>query len=362
MSGHEMDRTNHGATAVGHVEQTSADPVDYHPIPDPGVEPHVERYTDANPAAASRAARQIIMMLALSMLCSIAFVVIYFAVPRADVVKVGPLNSSALNVLLGLTGGLAVLLIGFSCIHWAKQLMSDEEMVQERHPIASTAADHDEMSAEWAAGVEQSGIGRRKIIGGMLAGAAGLVAIPAVVTLADMGPHPGPGMRRATIEKTIWAEGVKLVNDITYKPIKMADMEIGQLVNAEPENLEHLAHEDPEAYHREKAKAAIIIVRMNPDSIKVPESRKDWQVNGILAYSKICTHVGCPISLWEQKSHHLLCPCHQSTFDLGDSGVVVFGPAARSLPQLPITVDDEGYLVAQSDFHEPVGPVYWERG
>ena len=76
---------------------------------------------------------------------------------------------------------------------------------------------------------------------------------------------------------------------------------------------------------------------MDPNTIKIPESRKDWHVGGILCYSKICTHVGCPISLWEQQTHHLLCPCHQSTFDLGNSGVVVFGPAARSLPQLPIT-------------------------
>lgn len=100
---------------------------------------------------------------------------------------------------------------------------------------------------------------------------------------------------------------------------------------------------------------------MDPTQIKIPESRKDWQVGGILCYSKICTHVGCPISLWEQQTHHLLCPCHQSTFDLSNSGVVVFGPAARSLPQLPITVDADGYLVARSDFTVPVGPSFFER-
>lgn len=337
------------------------DQVEYHPIPDPGVEEHVERWTDVNQHAANRAARQVIMMLGLSMLCSLAFVVIYFAVDKREVLNFGPLHSNAQTTLLGLTGGLAVLLIGFSCIHWAKQLMNDEEVVDVRHPIASTPEDQAEMAESWQAGVSDSGIGRRKVIGGMLAGAAGLVAIPAVVTLADMGPHPGKGTRAATIEKTVWAEGVKLVNDITWKPIKASDMETGQLVNAEPEVLEHLMHEDPVAYQRAKAKAALIIVRMDPSSIKVPESRKDWQVNGILAYSKICTHVGCPISLWEQKSHHLLCPCHQSTFDLGDSGLVVFGPAARALPQLPITTDAEGYLIAKSDFTVPVGPSYFER-
>ncbi|MGO4956463.1 cytochrome bc1 complex Rieske iron-sulfur subunit [Luteococcus sp. Sow4_B9] len=337
------------------------DPVAYHPIQNPGLDEHVERWTDANPAAANRVARQIIGMLALSMLCSILFVVVYFGMPKDTIVNFGPFHSNAQSVLLGLTGGLAVLLIGFSTIHWAKQLMNDTEVIDLRDPIASNEADHEEMAAAWQAGVEDSGIGRRKVIGGMLAGAAGLVAIPAVVSLADMGPHPGKGTRAATIEKTIWAEGIKLVNDITFEEIKASDLEIGQMVNAAPANLEELAHEDHVEFHRARAKAAIIIVRMNPDSIKVPESRKDWQVNGILAYSKICTHVGCPISLWEQKSHHLLCPCHQSTFDLGDSGVVVFGPAARALPQLPITVDNEGYLVARSDFTVPVGPSYFER-
>ena len=100
---------------------------------------------------------------------------------------------------------------------------------------------------------------------------------------------------------------------------------------------------------------------MAPDEIRTQQG-ENWDVEGVLAYSRICTHVGCPVGLYEQRTHHLLCPCHQSTFDLTDSGNVVFGPAARRLPQLAITVDDEGYLVAQGDFAEPVGPSFWERG
>jgi ubiquinol-cytochrome c reductase iron-sulfur subunit len=144
-------------------------------------------------------------------------------------------------------------------------------------------------------------------------------------------------------------------------------MEIGQLVNAEPAIF---FETDAEGEHviegteliQEKAKAAVILVKMKPEDITPVEERENWGVEGILCYSKICTHVGCPISLWEQQTHHLLCPCHQSTFDLADNGKVIFGPAARALPQLPLMLDDEGYLVAQSDFLEPVGPSYWERG
>jgi ubiquinol-cytochrome c reductase iron-sulfur subunit len=103
------------------------------------------------------------------------------------------------------------------------------------------------------------------------------------------------------------------------------------------------------------------MVRMDPRDLTESQERAGWSYDGIVAYSKICTHVGCPVALYEQQTHHLLCPCHQSTFDMSDGAKVVFGPASRPLPQLPITVDDEGYLIAQDDFDEPIGPSYWER-
>jgi ubiquinol-cytochrome c reductase iron-sulfur subunit len=159
---------------------------------------------------------------------------------------------------------------------------------------------------------------------------------------------------------------MRLVNDVAGTAIKPSDVEIGQLINGEPSVF--FEEKDGEPLYegvrlaQAKTKAAIVIVRMKPEDITPLPDRRNWGVEGILCYSKICTHVGCPISLWEQQTHNLLCPCHQSTFDLADNGKVVFGPAARAVPQLPITVDSEGYLVAQSDFTEPVGPSYWERG
>jgi ubiquinol-cytochrome c reductase iron-sulfur subunit len=159
---------------------------------------------------------------------------------------------------------------------------------------------------------------------------------------------------------------MRVVRDVVGTPIKVTDLEIGNLVNAEPaaifevdENGEHII--EGVELQVAKSKGAVILVRMEPDDITHGDGRENWAVDGVVCYSKICTHVGCPISLYERTTHHLLCPCHQSTFDLADSGRVVFGPAARALPQLPLAVDDEGYLVAQSDFTEPVGPSYWER-
>lgn len=346
-----IERTTH-APSDGLDVYASPD----HPVDDPGLGEHVERYTDVDEAAGNRAYRQVVGMFALVPLLAVINLVIYFAVPRTAFLR--GLNINAQHLGLGLTGGLMVLLIGVGCIHWAKQLMSDQERVEYRHPVRSSDSDRQAIVAQIDQGIAESGLSRRRMIGSGLAAAVGLSVLPALVLLGDLGPAPTKARRAVTLEKTIWAEGVRLVNDVTYEPIKAAAMEIGQLVNAQPENLKDLHGSQ---FQQAKAKSSIIIVRMDPNSIKIPDSRKSWQVNGILCYSKICTHVGCPISLWEQQTHHLLCPCHQSTFDLGDSGVVVFGPAARALPQLPITMDASGYLVARSDFTVPVGPSYFER-
>jgi ubiquinol-cytochrome c reductase iron-sulfur subunit len=351
--GHEVDSEAQRSAELATVRDDER-----YPVPDPGLEEHLPRLTDVDEKAFDRATRQVATMFGLVPLLAIGFVVIYFAVPRDMTVNVGFLDTNAKNFGLGVTAGLALLLIGLGAVQWGRQLMDDHEMVDHRHGAASTEEDVEYVMRELEAGTDESRIRRRKVLGYSLVGALGALALPLIVSFADLGPWPTRRVRAATIESTIWKQGIRLVHDITYEPIKASEMVIGQLVNAQPENLQ-----DFEGTQQlvERAKASIIIVRMDPNSIKIPDSRRDWQVGGILCYSKICTHVGCPISLWEQQTHHLLCPCHQSTFDLGDSGLVVFGPAARALPQLPITIDADGYLVARDGFAVPVGPSYFER-
>jgi ubiquinol-cytochrome c reductase iron-sulfur subunit len=330
------------------------------PIADPGLPAHVPRPTDVDPAAEKRAERQIATFFGLSSVMAILFCVAYIALEVGE----SPdefLGMGASNVALGVTLGLALLFIGIGAIQWSRKLMNDTEIIEMRHPSRSSDADRTEAIAAFNAGVSDSGIGRRPLIRNSLLGAMGTLALPAIIALRDLGPTPGD-----VLYHTVWKEGMRLVNDVAGTPIKPEWVRIGQLVNAEPDVFFHPEDYDSEPYEGHelqaaKAKAAIIIVRMQPDDITPTKERENWGVGGILAFSKICTHVGCPISLWEQQTHHLLCPCHQSTFDLADNGKVIFGPAARSLPQLPIAVDEEGYLVAQSDFHEPVGPSFWER-
>jgi len=182
-----------------------------------------------------------------------------------------------------------------------------------------------------------------------------LALFPLTIVLPLIG-NVGEDWDVSTFKHTWWKKGTKLAKDPSGQPIKAADVTIGSVFHVIPADL----HEAPHPLD-EKAKAVVLLVRLDPRDLKEADDRKGWSYDGIVAYSKICTHVGCPVALYEQQTHHLLCPCHQSTFDVADGAKVVFGPAKRPLPQLPIEVDAEGYLVAQSDFHEPVGPSFWER-
>jgi ubiquinol-cytochrome c reductase iron-sulfur subunit len=318
---------------------------------------HHQRITDTDPRAAKRAERQVSVMFVLSALLTIAWVAAYVAVPTNVFIDLGPAGTLQLsNLLLGVLFGLATLLIGLGAIQWAKKLMADEEITDERHPVGSPPEDKDAAKALWDEGVAESGFVERKMVRRTLIGALLLFPIPLIVLLKDMGPLPGTSLRT-----TIWRKGTRIVVDVTGQPLRPEDLAVGTLVSASPEGLDKVQEEA--GNQNARAKASIILVRMRPGDIKSQQAPQGetWDYQGILAFSKICTHVGCPIALYQQRTHALLCPCHQSTFDLSDSGTVIFGPAARRMPQLPITIDEDGFLVAQSDFQEPVGPSFWER-
>ncbi len=330
-----------GREEAGQIEST---------FPDPGLPPHEYRQTDIDERAAKRAERQVAGLFLLSALASIAFVVAYFALPIADE---GASQRWALsNMLLGGTLAVAIFAIGAAAIHWAKKLMPDEELVEERHPIASTPEEQAGAVGVLREGAEGSGFGRRKMIWGSMVAAMGAVLAPALVLFRDLGPLPG---RKFAV--TMWEEGTHLVRDPEGTRIRASDIVIGGVMHVLPEGIEEQGHPLDE-----KAKSAVILIRLEPDEYDPAPDRRDWDHEGIVAYSKICTHVGCPVGLYEQNTHHLLCPCHQSTFDVLQHCKVIFGPADRPLPQLAITVDDDGYLIAQQPFVEPVGPSYWERG
>lgn len=316
----------------------------------PGLPPHRERVTDEDPRKNKQAERRVYTLFYVSIIGSVIAIAAYAAVPL-DSNDMGALRLS--TALLGLGMAFGLLGIGIGAVYWAKNLMRGDEMVEMRHVTRGTDETREKAVAVFTAGNEESGFGRRALIRNSLIGALIATPIPAIVLFRDLGPSSDPA---AALEETMWEKGTRLTSDPTGTPIKAAEVTIGSVFHIIPEGLN-----DVEDRLEQKAKAAVLLMRLKPEDLNELPERESWSYDGIVAYSKICTHVGCPVALYEQQTHHLLCPCHQSTFDVTNHCEVIFGPAARPLPQLPISVDSDGYLVAQSGFLEPVGPSFWER-
>lgn len=320
-------------------------------IENPGFPPERLRVTDTDPAKEKAAERTVSGLFLMSVVGSILAVVAYVAFPIVD----GQPETIRLNNLfLGLGITLGLLGIGIGAVHWSKALMHGHELVEQRHGTRGSDETRAKALEVFSAANKESGFTRRSLVRNTLIGALVATPIPAIAMFRDLAPAEDP---IALLKRTMWKEGVRLTRDPTGTPIKASEVTIGSAVHVIPDGLVDLESHRLE----EKAKAAVLLMRLPLDRLNERDDRKDWSYEGIVAYSKICTHVGCPVALYEQQTHHLLCPCHQSEFDVANHAEVIFGPAARPLPQLPITVDEEGYLVARSDFTEPVGPSFWER-
>jgi quinol---cytochrome c reductase iron-sulfur subunit len=306
-----------------------------------------ERWLPAEPSnldRAKRAERLVAALFILSMLASIGFVAAYVGL---EVHSVGATARS--NLALGISMSVAFGALAVGVVIWVRYLMPKAELTEERKPLASSPKDRAEFDRDFTEGAEASGFVKRPLLRRTLIAASVPLAIAPLVILRDLGPLPGTSLRH-----TVWRKGMRLLVYGPNTPLRPADFAIpGQMITVVPDGYE----DNLDAL----AKATTIILKFGPGQLR-PPTVMNWTVDGIVAYSKICTHVGCPVALYEQTTHHILCPCHQSTFDATRGAAVLFGPAARPLPQLPIGTDAEGFLVATSDYHEPVGPSFWERG
>jgi len=263
------------------------------------------------------------------------------------------LMSSAAAVALGVVywrGGqpqleglfLGLSLTGVACgfVVWGNRLMPRGPFAGPRHAMASTAAEVAGAEADFARG---GSISRRKLVVRSLGLAVAGLGAAALFPIRSLGPRPG----RALVQ-TPWRRGRRLITE-DGRPVRAAEVPLDGLVTVFPEGSPGSA--DGQA----------VLVRVEPNLLKAGPGRESWSPLGLVAYSKICTHAGCPVGLYQPITHQLLCPCHQSTFDVLEEARPRMGPAAAPLPQLPLDIDAEGYLVAQGDFSEPVGPSFWRR-
>ncbi|MEY9213090.1 Rieske (2Fe-2S) protein [Thermobifida halotolerans] len=266
-----------------------------------------------------------------------------------------PGTTQVSNMLIGGTLALALFGIGAGMTVWSRRVLPHYEVSSPYDDLSSSEEDKGSFSEFFMRGAHESGFTRRPLMRRTLLLAMVPLGVAPVVLLRDMGPLPGDKLKN-----TLWADGRHIVVEGTTQRIRAEDLTTGGMISALPEP------EDPEEGLSldEQANTVIILIRMDPQDFEAGMSQQqlEWTYEGIVAYSKICTHVGCPAALYEPTTHRILCPCHQSTFDAANGAEVVFGPAHRPLPQLPIRVDDEGYLVAAGDFSAPVGPTFWDVG
>ena len=248
---------------------------------------------------------------------------------------------------LGATMGGGLFFLGLGLVAWGKYLMPRGPFVEQRHEMAN---DHETRDAFAAAIVERGGsvIKRRKLLGGLLGGGLGAFGVVAIFPLLrSLGPLP-----KDTLFHTDWRPGSYLVG-IDGRRVHVGDLAVGSLLTVYPEGTEYT--------DRGQAVDQTVLIRISNENFVTQKGRESWGPHGYLAYSKLCTHLGCPVGLYEQQLQLLVCPCHQSMFDVTNGAIPNFGPAPRPLPQLPLYVDSAGYLRSQSDYHAAVGPGFWER-
>jgi ubiquinol-cytochrome c reductase iron-sulfur subunit len=268
--------------------------------------------------------RGIQALLVASMLASAGLVAVYFT-------GWGGAMAEGLLLTVALGG------VGAAIVVWSVSLMHAPAEVEERHPLVS--AEEQRTAVQEALDLES--ITRRRFLVRMLVGTSAFLGAALVLPVFSLGPRP-----ERELFETGWRAGTRLVG-ADGEPIRVADLAEQAVATVFPEG----AVGRPDS--------GTMLIRLRPSDLQLPAGREAWAPEGYVAYSKLCTHAGCPVGLYRAEDQVLICPCHQSTFDVTRGAVPVFGPAARPLPQLPLEVDGDGFLVASDTFDAPVGPSFW---
>ena len=248
--------------------------------------------------------------------------------------------------VLGTALGAAFVLIAAALIIAGKRVVDAEDVVAQR-PRLGARSDQRELEREVERGGK--GVSRRGVLLGGAAATGAALGAALIVPAASLGPKPGD-----KIGASPWRRGTSVIDEdgvhLTPEAIKVGGFTTGYPEGSDPRELG----------------SVIVLVRLRPEELDLPADRRGWDVDGVLAFSKICTHAGCTINLFRYPLFEptspgpaLVCPCHYSTFDVTTGGNRIFGPAGRALPQLPLDLDGDGRLIAAGDMSGAIGPSWW---
>jgi ubiquinol-cytochrome c reductase iron-sulfur subunit len=248
----------------------------------------------------------------------------------------------ASNAWIGGSLAFALLGLGLTLAYWGRDLAGDQ-VIAGPYPIPPEDPDGDAAALATELDEHASVLTRRGFLFKGLVFGIGVFALSQAVLLAALGPWPGN-----SLSTTSWRKGRRLV-DADGEPITRDVLATGGILVAFPEGSD--LHEG--------ADSQVALLHFVNGDFKPLPGRETWSPENFVAYSRVCTHAGCTVAQYADVDQVLLCPCHQSAFDVLNGAEPISGPAARALPQLPLAIDDEGVLYAQSDFTEPIGPGYW---
>jgi ubiquinol-cytochrome c reductase iron-sulfur subunit len=291
-----------------------------------------------NDNAERRATRLIAIALGVTTFAALALAVVYLLG--------GQTQLEGILIAIALGG------LGYAFVVTARQLLPQGPFTEARKPLESSADDIHDFARDFETVYTESpddeaetkaGIARRKLLARMLGAAAGALGLAALFPIASLGPRPGN-----SLFVTKWRRGSRVVDE-QGEPVNVGDLEVGGVITVFP------------AGNVGAADSQTLLIRLADTAVTTRPGRETWAPEGYVAYSKVCTHAGCPVGLYQQSIERLLCPCHQSTFEVANGATPVFGPATRSLPQLPLMVDRSGFLRSQSDYDQPIGPGFWDR-
>jgi ubiquinol-cytochrome c reductase iron-sulfur subunit len=330
--------------------------------------------------AEKRAERAVARWFLLSAIAALVFVLSFLFWPFHYVApdQPGHLMYSLYTPVIGASFGLAVLLLGVGVIAYVKKFFPDEVAVQQRHDGRSGELERRVLMAQLAAAGKDTGIGRRSMIKRSAGLAAGIFGLGfGVIALGGLIRNPWKGGDKAQLWVTPWApengEKVYLRRDLGISSeeiisnnievrVRPEDLDAASIETVFPFRLSDLHDAETMSENLRASDAPVMLIRLRPGTqVTQRAGQENFHFGDFYAYSKVCTHLGCPTSLYESQTNRILCPCHQSQFLATEYAKPIFGPATRALPQLPITVDNEGYFIATADFDEAVGPGFWER-
>jgi ubiquinol-cytochrome c reductase iron-sulfur subunit len=305
--------------------------------------------------AEKRAERAVSAFFIVAALAGVGFIVAFIALPYRWHLPGTPQNFRFYTPVLGALLGLMLVAMGFGAVLWAKWLMPEEEALQDRHDVPTSEEERIMTVATLSQAAVDAGLPRRSMLLRSLGLAGGALAtVPLIALIGALIKKPGDQLDHTPYgtQQAAYPNGV---------PIIYAD---GRRISPDDMQAGGIATVFPVGYITD-ASSPTLIIRLRPgQKVTARKGQSGYGWGDFVAFSKICTHAGCPASLYEQQTSRLLCPCHQSQFEVLEDAKPVFGPATRPLPKLPLgveVVDGRQYFVAVKDFQEPIGPGFWER-